>query len=54
MEWDRRKEVVQMNFIPSPLSSPLPILSPQYEGGEIKGAEAMAWERRREDTSEGV
>ena len=32
-----RKEVVQVNFIPSPLS--LPTLSPQCEGGEIEGAD---------------
>ena len=35
-EWEGRKEVVQVNFIPSP---PLPTLSPQCEGGEIEGAD---------------
>ncbi len=49
-----RKEVVQVNFISSHLSPSLPTLSPQYQGGKIEGADVMAWERRREDTSEGV
>ena len=43
-----------MNFIPPHLSSLLPTLSPQYEGGEIEEAEVIAQERRREDTSVGM
>ena len=52
--WEGRKEVVQVNFIPSHLFSLLPTLSPQYEGGEIEEAEAIVWERRRYDTSVGM
>ena len=52
-EWEGRKEVVQVNFIPLHLSPPFTTLSPQYKGGEIEEAEAIAWERR-EDTSVGM
>ena len=49
MEWEGRKEVVQVNFISLHLSPPLPTLSSQYEGGEIEEAEVKVWERRREE-----
>ena len=42
----------ELHSTPSILSPSYPV--PQYEGGEIEEAEAIAWERRREDTSVGM
>ena len=56
VEWEGRKEVVQVNFIPPHLSSLLSTLSPTVRGwGDRRSRDnGMGEEKRREDTSVGM